>query len=370
MLKLRIVQAEFGDCLILEYGTDAAPNYMLIDGGPNHIYGQHLKSELEAITATGGVLDLVVLSHVDQDHIVGLLDFFAELREQRANNENETIAVDQIWFNQFSQSIDPGNLISPRFQALVAGIQGHGIMMEHAGMSLDSIGQGHQLHLVSQLLGLSVNQQFTDNKVKVDNAPGPIQFGNLTLTVVGPTEANLEKLGDEWSDWLDENEQIVGTDDPFVAAMIDRSIPNLSSIMLLAEAHGKTMLLTGDGRGDHLLSGLDDLGLLDANGSIHVDLLKLPHHGSDRNVTKEFFRKVTADTYVVSANGKHGNPDLATLIWIVETASEQNRNIEIVATNRTDSTDGLLVNNPPEDFGYSLTIMPKDQNAHVFELAT
>ena len=370
MLKLRIVQAEFGDCLILEYGTDAAPRYMLIDGGPNHIYNLHLKSELETIAAAGGELELVALSHVDQDHIVGLLDFFAELREQRANNENETIAVDHIWFNQFSQTVDPDNVISPRFQALVAGMQGHGMMMEHAGMSLDSIGQGHQLHLVSQILGLSVNQQFVDNKVMVDNAPGPIQFDNLTLTIVGPTDANLEKLGDEWSDWLDEHEHVAGTDDPFVAAMTDRSIPNLSSIMLLAEAHGKTMLLTGDGRGDHLLSGLDDLGLLDADGSIHVDLLKLPHHGSNRNVTKEFFSKVTADTYVVSANGKHGNPDLATLIWIVEIASEQGREIEIVATNRTDSTDGLLVNNPPGDFGYTLTIMPKNQNAHMFELAT
>lgn len=370
MLKLRIVQAEFGDCMLLEFGTTAAPCYMLIDGGPNHIYGRHLKTELENIAAAGGQLDLVLLSHVDQDHIVGLLDFFAELREQRANNDDETIQVDQIWFNQFSQTVDPDNAISPRFQALVAGFQGHGVMMEFAGMSLDSIGQGHQLHLASQTLGLSVNQQFGDNKVKVDNAPRPIQFGNLTLTIVGPTDANLEKLSDEWKGWLDEHEQAMGTDDPFIAAMIDRSIPNLSSIMLLAEAHGKTMLLTGDGRGDHLLAGLDDLKLLDGDGSIHVDLLKLPHHGSDRNVTKDFFRKVTADNYVVSANGKHGNPDLATLIWIVETAKEQNRVINIVATNQTDSTDGLLANYPPAQYGYTLTTMPNNQNAHVLELVT
>jgi hypothetical protein len=41
---------------------------------------------------------------------------------------------------------------------------------------------------------------------------------------------------------------------PFIAAMADRSIPNLSSIMILAEAdEGKKILFTGDGRGDHLL---------------------------------------------------------------------------------------------------------------------
>jgi len=54
--------------------------------------------------------------------------------------------------------------------------------------------------------------------------------------------------------------------------------------------------------------------MLDAGASIHVDLLMLPHHGSDRTLSKDFFRKVTDDTYFVSANGKNGNPDLATLI--------------------------------------------------------
>jgi hypothetical protein len=50
-------------------------------------------------------------------------------------------------------------------------------------------------------------------------------------------------------------------------ANADSSIPNLSSIMFLAEAESKANLFTGDGRGDHLLDGLDDAGLLDAQGS-------------------------------------------------------------------------------------------------------
>ena len=237
-----------------------------------------------------------------------------------------------------------------------------------AQASLESIGQGHQLHLLSQVLGLPVNQQFAEKLVKVNNIHGPIEFGNLSLTVVGPTNDNLEQLREEWNEWIDENEPLSGTGDPFLAEKMDTSVPNLSSIMLLAEAHGKTMLLTGDGRGDHLLSGLEDQGLLDANGSIHVDLFKLPHHGSNRNVTKDFFRKVTADIYVVSANGKNGNPDLATLIWIIETAREQGRDIEIAATNRTTSTDGLQANYPPDDFGYTLKIMPKNHNVHKLDI--
>jgi hypothetical protein len=49
---------------------------------------------------------------------------------------------------------------------------------------------------------------------------------------------------------------------------------------------------------------------------IHVDLLKLPHHGSNRNVRQGFFQRVSADHYVISANGRDGNPESETLEWI------------------------------------------------------
>ena len=91
MFKLRVLQAEFGDCLILEYGTAAQPRYILIDGGPSSIYENHLREELRAIAASGGELEVMVLSHVDKDHVIGLLDLTAELREQRGNGVAETI---------------------------------------------------------------------------------------------------------------------------------------------------------------------------------------------------------------------------------------------------------------------------------------
>ena len=47
MLKLRVVQAAYGDRLILELGSPAQPKYILIDGGPPDIYQRHLKGELQ-----------------------------------------------------------------------------------------------------------------------------------------------------------------------------------------------------------------------------------------------------------------------------------------------------------------------------------
>ena len=93
-----------------------------------------------------------------------------------------------------------------------------------------------------------------------------------------------------------------------LAAFADKSVPNLSSIVVLAELGGKSMLLTGDARGDKILEGMELAGLLEEGGNKHVDLLKVPHHGSDNNMETIFFKRVPADHYVFSGDGEHGNP--------------------------------------------------------------
>ena len=86
--------------------------------------------------------------------------------------------------------------------------------------------------------------------------------------------------------------------------------------MLGHDGKPRRMLLTGDARGDHIIEGLEAAGLIE-HGRCHVDLLKLPHHGSDRNLEPAFFETVTADHYVISSNGdKFDNPDKDTLEWL------------------------------------------------------
>ena len=64
-------------------------------------------------------------------------------------------------------------------------------------------------------------------------------FDNVSLQVIGPTRQNLEELKTEWLDWLDHHADSIASGDPLLAAMADRSTPNLSSIMLLAAAGGE-----------------------------------------------------------------------------------------------------------------------------------
>jgi beta-lactamase superfamily II metal-dependent hydrolase len=79
-MKLHVVQAEYGDRLILESGVGKNSTTVLIDGGPYQAFEKHLKPTLQRLPLNSK-LDLVVLSHIDNDHIIGLVDLLEEIKE-------------------------------------------------------------------------------------------------------------------------------------------------------------------------------------------------------------------------------------------------------------------------------------------------
>ncbi|TLN09242.1 MBL fold metallo-hydrolase, partial [bacterium] len=83
VLRLHVVQADYGDSLVLEYGRAAAPHFMLIDGGPPGVYSQHLKPALQQLAQGGAALDAILLTHVDEDHVAGLVDLAYDLVEAK-----------------------------------------------------------------------------------------------------------------------------------------------------------------------------------------------------------------------------------------------------------------------------------------------
>jgi beta-lactamase superfamily II metal-dependent hydrolase len=95
--------------------------------------------------------------------------------------------------------------------------------------------------------------------------------------------------------------------------------------------------LTGDGIGTDIVKELSRLKLLE-NKRIHVDILKVPHHGSNRNSDEEFFTTVTADTYVISANTRHGNPDPEVLRMIANQAKKDKRHFKLVCRKNAQET--------------------------------
>jgi len=371
MFNLHIVEARYGDCFVLEYGAAALPRYLLIDGGPGEVYEPYLKPLLETIKGRGGALDAAVVSHVDDDHIHGLLDLLTDLQWQRVREKPEVIAIGELWHNTFSETI--GDEVQQRFSQFLDRAGPMRALLGQSDLISRDIAQGDALTRAARTLGVPVNSRFGQpSTIIVDRLPHPIILENLTLHIIGPTQASLEALRVEWLAWLAEQEERVPVMAMEGAARAmrraDASVPNLSSIMFLAQADGHSILFTGDGRDGHILQGLAQAGLLDADGKCHVDALKLPHHGSKYNVSAEFFQQVTADRYLISASGKHGHPHKDTLKWIVEAARDQGRQVEILATNWTSSLHDLAESYDPQTYGYRLTVMPEDAHDTVLKL--
>jgi hypothetical protein len=315
MAELEILRAEHGDCLLLHHDG----MLVLIDGGPTGVYDAALKPRLEQLMAERGEplpLRMIMVSHIDDDHIVGLADMFAEADERESEHRGpRRWRASELWFNAFGALTGAGAggagaggaAQGAALNALAAAAPGSESVAIGVGVK-----NGNALLRDATALGIDLNTSAGGGLVEaaeagatvVDIAPG------LSFTVLAPVAKRLASLKKAWEKWEREHP----TADAETAANLDRSVFNLSSIVVLADAGGKTLLLTGDARSDDVLDGLERAGLQAKGGPpLEVDVLKLPHHGSVRNVSDEFFARVRARHYVASGNGRDNNPDDAAL---------------------------------------------------------
>jgi hypothetical protein len=331
IFSLDVRRARKGDCFLLHFGSPGKPGLVLIDGGPKSVYGPQLRPRLMQIRQSRQLapdrplpIDLLMVSHVDDDHIQGILDLTRELREAPGV---PFVRIRRLWHNSFDAIIgrDPQELTSS-VQAQFGSAALSGDLPEDATLDreddsgedeevvvstlkvLASIAQGFHLRLDAEALGIPLNPQF-DGKLAMA-AAGAVGVANgLTFTVAGPMQPALIALQKKHDAWLAELKAKGLTPEQALAAYVDKSVPNLSSIVVLARLGGKAMLLTGDARGDRILEGLTLAGVLTPGKPLHVDLLKVPHHGSANNLEVGFFQRITADHYVFSGDGEHGNPE-------------------------------------------------------------
>ncbi|MBK9961227.1 MAG: MBL fold metallo-hydrolase [Saprospiraceae bacterium] len=362
MFNIYVIQALNGDSMIIEYNDTRNSKYILIDGGPRTIFANFLNQELKRLVGNKGTLETIMVSHVDDDHISGIIDLFTLLKEEKDNGVVLSYKINHLWHNTFPDTIDLDGSISSRLNNINSIFGQQGFSTVNSAFAVNSIIDGNKLTALANVLAIKINDHTNNRYFSLDNNTNPIIFDNLNFTIIGPSTENLKALNDKWKEWIEKQEEYINRNEINLASYSDRSVPNLSSLVFITEGNGKTVLFTGDARGDYVYEGLKKRKLL-KYGKAHFDILKVPHHGSDRNVTREFFENITADQYIISADGKHGNPDYATLAWIVESAHMQQRNIEIFLTNKTDTINKFLKNYKMSEWGYKLTLIKKGKNS-------
>ena len=322
------LQARYGDCLLLTMnGPHNRVVRMLVDGGPRTVFKNSLKPRIEDEREAMEldqldplVFDVVMVSHIDEDHIAGILDLFSEMREADENRRPRGHDVTWLLHNSFDWLVGEGEgsvARSFRKETVLAGLGGEDALLKAAAASnsdhtallvLQSYSQGSRLASLAGALQIARNPPDQTVVSNEHRKPRIFRVGNATLRIVGPLHDEIVKLRDKWSDWRGKNQAPAS-----LAPYLDKSVPNLSSIVAVLEAPEGSILLTGDARGDTILAGLEQSGDLRPGGKVHVNILKLPHHGSINNVDLAFFQRIHADHYVASGDGTYGNPDRETL---------------------------------------------------------
>jgi beta-lactamase superfamily II metal-dependent hydrolase len=323
IFTLEALEAKHGDALLLHHGPKADPRLVVIDGGPRGVYNKSLRPRLEELKASrspNGALpiDLLMVSHIDDDHIQGVLELVDDLVDLEQNDEELPYDIKTLWHNGFDDltKADPADFASAAEAVrpvALGDVPPTGVSREGA-LILVSVPQGKKLRSQARALDLATPGLVT---FKAASKPKAIA-GGLSFRVIGPSASRVDALRKEWTKKVKKKGKVSDVEfQAIAAAYVDEAVANLSSIVVLATVGKQSMLLTGDARGDDILAALKEAKLLKA-GKLHVDVLKLPHHGSNRNVETGFFEDITADHYVISADGRFDNPDVETLDMLAE----------------------------------------------------
>ncbi len=367
-MKLTIFQSDKGDCLLLEARSG---ELVLCDGGMGPSLRDHVRAELGALREAGRALEFIYISHIDNDHISGVLQLLEDEVAWRVFDHHQQRGrpvrpprvprppvIKGLLHNGFRDLITVNNrrvedllaaraieqlvtaLAPPLFATAVPELMAAADELQAIATGVPEALRVSRL-AAAEALDIPLNAPpgvTTPARLLFAGQPGEVfDLGALRFTLIGPTRKEIHQLRDGWNNWLRENKDKLKklraelkqrveafstgalTDSPFDLAGwegLDNykgvTVPNIASLMWLVEEDGKRLLLTGDSQQDFILAGLARRGLL-ADGAVHLDVLKVQHHGSRNNLDAAFAQQVSADHYVFCGNGEHSNPDLEVL---------------------------------------------------------
>ncbi|WP_406865074.1 hypothetical protein ABZO31_33375 [Streptomyces sp. HUAS MG47] len=331
MLRLTMLPAEDGDCLLLEYGNDEFTRRVLLDGGRRGTYGR-IKPLLAGLD---GPIDVLVVTHVDQDHILGVLALL--------DDPERPVDIGDVWFNGFDHLHD-----REIFGAVDGELLTSALIAQH----------------------LPWNAAFDGRSVEIGHPLSWFDDGS-TMEVLAPDRRLLESLIGEWKAKCEQAGLIPGVDpvereampgierfgaidvDELAAVPFkrDRSPTNPTSIGLLFEFDGTRIVLTGDADDPRLVASLRPRAEAEG-GRLRVDALKVAHHGSEKNISNDLLGLLDCGRYLISTNGKvHGHPNDVAIARILKNGGESKE----LVFNYRERASNWEESSLQEQFGYRVS---------------
>lgn len=311
-MNIRFLKAYNGDCIHIEYqDSEGVVKNILIDGGIGKTYlnkkGKKgkpefgtLKTLIGELRKRGQIIDLLILTHIDDDHIGGFISWIED-------DELSSEMIGKVWFNS-------GELIAEYFnEEPNKDLQ---ININQGKTTNTSIAQGITFSSFLREKGIEANSIILKGQ--------EILLDDLTFNILTPTETSLKKLLKEWNKKVKTTETSSKND--YQMTLLDhynnykfkedRSIPNGSSISFILSWKGKSFLFLGDAHPSDVCESLEDLkyGL---SNPLQVEFIKLSHHGSKGSTNGDLLKLIDTKNYIICSDGSsfnHPHKQLLSLI--------------------------------------------------------
>lgn len=303
MLSIKSLPADHGESTLISFGEVGMIKNILVDGGVGNAY-LTIREELERLINLGQAIDLLVITHIDDDHIQGIIDIFQDESIDKA-------IIKEVWFNS-------GNSISTYFKT--GDRPEREVRIVPGDTTLISVAQGRTLEKELLKYGSWNKEVITVNQ-------SPIDFEGCKITILSPDRAGLEKLNKIWPPSEEETTFLSAAQKdynlPISTLLIntfneDRSIRNASSIAFLFEFNSKQILMLADSLPSVVEHSLRVLKYSEDN-KLKVDLTKVSHHGSKKNTSPTLLSIMECKNYIISTDGtRHGLPNKECLSRIIK----------------------------------------------------
>ena len=277
--EFTILKAFNGDCILIKtFNSQSDEFIILIDGGTPSTFEYSLKPELRNLSK----IDLLVLTHIDSDHIGGLLKLFN-------NSLIDRIDISEIWVNNPDLiNVNSGGLIgfdqANKFKDLIVQKKGQAIIKE-ISTSERFIVRDNVFFTI-----LSPTKDILDllyQNWEYDKPKNNIKINVSSDTNIGSYEASLEELSNK----------------AFAPIKtIEQDIVNASSIAFILSCPDMIFLLLGDSRAEIVEKELSILGYA-RETPLECDYVKLSHHGSKNNTSENLLELLNSTNYIISTNG-------------------------------------------------------------------
>jgi hypothetical protein len=354
--RVEMLPAAHGDSLWIEYGDADATNRVLIDGGPVPTY-KFIEKRIEQVPDGERYFELIVLTHVDADHVEGLVRLFAE--------KPLPFTVDKVIFNGWRQM--------EKSHGLLGALQGE--------------------FLSALLVDRTPNAWDPDAPPWVVLSKGDLPEielpGGMRLTLLSPSPGKLKAMAADWKKAITKEgfdpgdlekaweelasrkkflpkKGLLGASRGLDLMLkeqfkIDGAKANGSSIAFLAEFGDKSVLLLGDAHPDVVASSVKRLLKKRNRKKLAVGAVKVAHHGSKNNTNEDLLALLDSPTYLISTSGAQFNhPDRACIARILKFGKPR----MLVFNYKSEFTKPWLQSAAREKFGYK-TRVRKDSDLSI-----